>query len=256
MSTADWIERGRGLGCFPDEVSGLVYAAAWREGDDGLVRGELERILTRVHRMPDLNWLGFGGLMTAVDAVPDAPDAAPEDWTDALFSVRLRSGNVAGPAWLAPDGTVPDGRWDGLLLDLCAHFLPLSHSAKVELAGSLARDALRLRNGRGTLGELALGATGARFLAASGPGSPALRVAVRGLGEMQRVATELRTRAQALAGVWHAVLGRPSGTPRPLTLQSLRSAKSTFMINSLLADASCPATENLFTYLRCTDIVG
>ena len=256
MSTAAWIERGRDLGCFPDEVSGLAYAAAWREGDDGLVRSELERILTRVHRMPDLNWLGFGGLMETVDELTDAPDAMPEDWTDALFAVRLRSGRVAGPAWLAPRGAIAGGRWDELLLDLCAHFLPMNHAAKVEFAGELARDALRLRTDRGTLSQLALGAAGARFLTVAAPGSPALRVAVRGLDGMAAVADELRGRADALAASWYAVLGRPSGTPRPLTLQALRSARSTFMINSLLVDASCAATENLFTYLRCSDIVG
>lgn len=256
MSAADWIERGRGLGCFPDEVSGLAYAAAWREGDDGLVRSELERILTRVHRMPDLNWLGFGGLMETIDALPDAPDAPPEDWTHELFSVRTWTDKIAAPAWLAPAGEITDDHWGTMLLDLCAHFLPLNHAAKVELAGSLAGDALRLRTERGTLSGLVRAATGARFLAAARPGSPALGVAVRGLGEMASATRELEGRARALAAAWYAVLGRPAGTPRPLTLQSLRSARGTFAINAVLVDATSAGTENLFTYLRCADILG
>ena len=256
MSTAAWLERGRGLGCFPDEIGELAYAAAWQEGDDGLVREELERILTRVHRMPDLNWLAFGQFLAAMDGIRDIPDAAPEDWTDAFFSVRLREGQLAGPAWLAPAGVITDERWNDLLLDVCSQFLPLGHAEKIELARTLAGDAVRLRSKRGTLAELVLGASGARFLAAAALTSPALGVAVRGLGEMETLAAELRSRAQALAGAWHGMLGRAAGTPRPLSLQSLRSAGSTFMINSLLVDAASPATENLFSYLRCFDIVG
>jgi len=254
MSAADWLTRGRGLGCFPSQTAELAYAAAWLDGDDVLVRLELERILTRVHPMPKLNWLAHRDAMRLVDELEDAPDADPADWTDGMFELEVPGIGRCPASWLCPDGAVPGERWQALTAAVARQFLPLGGAEKFAQAAQMEERVLRAAARRGTLRELTRAAAEARFLVLGAAASEALRLALRRREAVAALAPALAARTAALAGAWHTVLG--GAAPRPLTLQALRSCVGTWQLDNLLAAQDHPDTNNLITYLRCTDVLS
>jgi hypothetical protein len=252
-----WLQRGSSLGCFRDETEAAAYALAWLEGADDRVRAELERILTRIHRMPHLNAISFPGLLDEIDALPDCPPAQPEDWRDSDFEVRLATGGRAGIRWLAPAGTISDQRWNELVRSELVAFLSLEASEKAAVARELERSVRATHRAvPAAFGRLVGAASAARMLVAALPSSEGLSSCLLDPPSMAPLVAPLVERCGDLAAAWFSVLGGTPGGPRPMTLVGLRGATGILGLKQFLIDSSSPGIENLTTYLRCTEIVG
>lgn len=245
-----WLVRGDALGCFPNRLAQVRYADAWAYGEASSVVAELERILTRVHRMPALNALSCPDVVEMVDALEDGPAAFPEDWTEADFAIRLPDGTAASAAWLAGAGR------EELLAWTVREFLFLGGGAKVEAARRWRDACLEARLERGlSLDSLVWGAARAEFLTVAAGQSEALR-AILGedsLAELTATAPELTARAGRLEAARRRVLAPAEDEVAMLTMAALRACEHVFQVDALLANATSPLTANLLYYLRCAD---
>ena len=242
---ASWLVRGDALKCFPTRIAQARYANAWDYGDIELVMPQLERIFARVHRLTALNWLSLPGMAAAIDALEDGPGTFAEDWTESDFAVPVGD-KVVSASWL-----VGDAQWDELEAVALREFLFLPVGEKIRTAREW-RDriaALRITRPAG-LAALVSGAVRARMLARASAGSETLEMAL-GMNGLVRAAGELRARAEALL---RARADIAASSPRFLTFAGLRACKHLFQVDQLLAQATSPSTENLMTYLRCTDL--
>jgi hypothetical protein len=250
MTTFDmqlWLTRGDQLGCIDGRVAQARYASAWELGDANYVKGELERIFTRRHRMPALNWLARRSQIEGIDELEDAPPKLVEDWRDADFAIRIPDKGAVSPAWLQTPAA-----WERLLVAVTRSFVFAETAEKVALARRWCDDAVNMSWRRPVaLAELVESASRARFLALSATASEAMRVIVPDHEALAAIADGLQARATALVAAWASVL---SGPARPLTLTALRRCTTTFELDDLLAGATGPSTLNLMTYLRCRDL--
>ena len=248
--TAGWMARGDELGCFSHRVAQARYFRAYERGEAAVVSSELERILSRVHRMVALNWLAQPALLSDLDALDDGPASFPEDWTEADFAVTLPDGQSVSGGWLERSDS-----WNDLVARVLRDFLFVSAGEKIELARRWRDDALEATASRGmALGPLALGWARCSLLAAASARSDSLR-AILGdsLQWLPAARDSLRARAESLIQARHRVLAPEVGEPALLTFAGLRACKYVFQTDAYLARVTTPATANLMTYLRCLD---
>jgi hypothetical protein len=244
-----WLARGDALKCFPSRIAQARYANAWEEGEIDLVAPQLERIFTRVHKLPAVNWLAVPETVAAIDSSVDAPAKFAEDWTEADFAVALPDGQVVSVSWFSD----PES-WNVLKVMALEKFLFLQAGEKVRVAREWLTELVDLRTrfpaGAQTLVDAAARAD---LIASALPSSEALRVLLWDAdpGAVAAMAAEFRSRVLALSDVRRAVFDPPDSGPRFLTFSAIRSCKYVFQLDQLLASAQSPATANLITYLRC-----
>ncbi len=244
-----WLERGDALRCFPSRIAQARYANAWEYGEMELVAPQLERIFSRVHKLPALNWLAVPDVVSQIDSLVDGPAKFAEDWTEADFGLSLPNGQTVSVKWLETEQS-----WQDLEILQLEKFLFLSGGEKIRIAREWLTDLVDLRT-RFPAGVQALvdASVRAAFLARALPGSEALRAVLWDVNPdaLAAMAQEFRDRAAALAAARRLVFEVPVEGPRFLTFAAIRACQHVFQIDQLLRSAQTPATANLITYLRC-----
>lgn len=247
-----WLERGDALGCFPNRIAQVRYADAWDNGMIEHVLPQLERILTRVHRLPALNWLSRPDVVSIVDELADGPSKYAEDWTEADFALVLPGGDSVSARWLLEE----ERCWDEMEARLLQEHLFLSAGEKVRAF----RDWVAQIDEASTvyplpLTEIVAVAVRASLLAKMLYGSESLRIILDepNLHRLDDLGKQYRIRAAHLARAVRLVLDDPGDKPRFLTMAAVRSCDHIFQLDRLLQSAQSSATANLLTYLRCVD---
>ena len=244
----DWMSRGSQLDCFDSQTAQVRYATAYAGGDAPFVKRELERIFTRRHRMPLLNWLTAPEIIRELDKLEDGPSFTPEDWHIADFAIEMSNGTFVSPKWL-----VRDDAWDKMLVDVTKAFLFLPVSEKVSTAQKWV-DRIEECTWRYplSLSELVKWSVRAGFLSSAVLNSDSLSLILGDraskLGHIEKM---LKKRATILLNACITVLDPPNGTKRLLTLSSLRKCNYVNDIDSYLSALTGDKTLNLMTYLRC-----
>lgn len=251
MDLKSWVERGTELQCFPSTDDQLLYFNAWNTYDAVYVSDELERILTTVHKLPILNWLGLPDLLQELDCLEDGPSGLPEEWSPGDFGVLVDGAGEFPASWFGQ--TLEEGALSELLTVRTKLFLPLSAGDKIDRLKRMAGD-VRLVSWRRrqTLSTLVNCAVDARLIAAAASSSEIVRMAVPDHASMAALGAEIEERCSLLLGAWWKVFG--TSGPRPLTLFALRQAQSLITIEQLLKGIESDHNRNLLTYLRCADM--
>jgi len=250
MDLKSWVERGAELQCFPSADDQLLYFNAWTTYDAVYVVDELERILTSVHKMPVLNWLGMPGLLAELDCLEDGPRSLPEEWTPSDFDVTVGSG-LFPASWFGQSLT--EESIAELLTVRTKAFLPLNSGDKIDLLRRMAGD-IRLTSWRRrqSLTALVGCAVDARFISAAASSSEVVRMAVPDHESLAVIGREIEQRASLLLGAWWRVFG--TSGPRPMTLFALRQSQSLITVEQMLKGIETDLNRNLLTYLRCADM--
>ncbi len=244
-----WVQRGRELLCFPDDISMARYYAAWSISNVEVVKTELERIFCTVFPMPGINWLAYPTLMQHLDGLQDGPKKLPEDWDHGDFIVTSFSGEVLHPSWLCADGEIGE-RWSYLIANFAKEFIYAKCNEKVILANSAVRRIrVALSSNAVSFQELVRSAAKARFIELTRDSSPELDM----LAPDDLHAQVLILRAESVALAWWKVLGMTLGEGRPLTLAALRRCPEMLSLDTLLSSVLVPETRNLINFLRCAD---
>lgn len=243
-----WLGRGTQLRCFDTRTDQIRYLVAWSNGNTSRVLLELERILSRNHRMPALNWLALPELVLGLDELEDGPEMPPESWTDADFAVEHPDGTLLHPSWLEGNGA-----WDELLAATVRSFIFLQPREKVRTARNWSREAMETYHSVSVqLKDLVSSTVRSEMLNAAVPSSQTLGVVLGGDAPGTIVSSRLKSRATALLAEWRNVTQPRPGGIRFLTMAGLRSCGSVLAIDEYLAECTSEATANLMSYLRCS----
>ena len=244
-----WLARGDALKCFPSRIAQARYANGWEYSEIHIVAPQLERIFTRVHRLPALNWLAVPGTAAFLDSLVDGPGGFAEDWTEADFQVALPDGQAVSLSWLSENDS-----WVALDAMLLQQFLFLPAGEKIRLSREWLAGIVDLRTRfPASVQDLVDGAARASLLAKSLRTSESLRVLLWDAdpGPLEEAATAFRERVASLIEARRLVFERSESGPRFLSFAAVRACQYVFQLDQLLQSAQAPATANLISYLRC-----
>ena len=240
-----WLTRGDALNCFSDRMAQVRYATAFASGDTAYVKYELERIFTRIHRLPVINWINYSSIIKVIDNLKDGPYTLPEDWTPSDFSFEMMDGTFINPNWFEQDNA-----WNLLLVDVTKYFIFLPQAEKVtciEKWFDQCNNAISAVNL--SFSELVRCSVRARFLSKAAEGSDILSMLIADrLVLLSDMAGRFKNRALKVLDAWSLVLG---SSPKILTLEGIRRCEYVLQIDNYLAGITAPRIENLITYLRC-----
>jgi hypothetical protein len=244
----DWISRGTQLECFDSSTAQVRYATEFAGGNTSYVKRELERIFTRKHRLPVLNWLSSMDLIKSLDLLEDGPLVMPEDWHDADFAIEMMNGTFISPKWLDRDSA-----WDELMVDVTKFFMFLPASEKVQTAKIWYDRIYECTWKRPlSLAELTKWSVRAGFLGLAVKQSEILnKILGDKASQLLSIEKLLKLRALKVLNAWKSVLNPNSGDKCIITLAGLRKCTSVLDIDNYLNAVSNDKILNLITYLRC-----
>lgn len=250
MNLERWLQRGDDLKCFANSTDQMKYLEAWERSDLVVLQRHLERIFTRSHRLPTINWLNRPDLVTAVDKKEDGPSGLLEDWEESDFSVLHPLGVTMSPAWLRQENS-----WNEMLAGLTRLFIFSKASEKFDAIQKWETSVTEAYQNSGkTLSVLVEMALRAEFIQFTADRSPYIRDVVIDRDLIVHAATELKRRAFNLLSLWEQVdSNQHEPLPSVLTLGKIRRAQHMVELDGVLRACTGDLTKNLLTYLRCRD---